>query len=92
MSKQIYEFSGDHRNCFLKLKNFLSILFRAWLKYFDTSGLDFSVLYFYKKINGWRFTIYSTFNPNNLAVYNAIKNSVQVLKKNNVPGFEAFNL
>ena len=34
----------------------------------------------------------STFNPNNSAVYNAIKNSVEVLKRNNVPGFESIKL
>ena len=34
----------------------------------------------------------STFNPNNSAVYNAIKNSVEVLKRNNVPGSESIKL
>ena len=31
----------------------------------------------------------STFNPNNLPVYNTIKNFVKVLKTNNVPVFES---
>ena len=34
----------------------------------------------------------STFNPNNPPVYNAIKNSVKVLKRNNVPGLEGIKL
>ena len=34
----------------------------------------------------------STFNPNNPPVYNAIKNSVEVLKRNKVPGFESIKL
>ena len=34
----------------------------------------------------------STFNPNNLPVYNAMKNSVEVLKRNNVPGFKSIKL
>ena len=34
----------------------------------------------------------STFNPNNLPVYNAIKNSVEVLQRKNVPGFESIKL
>ena len=29
----------------------------------------------------------STFNQNNLSVYNSIKNSVEVLKRNNISGF-----
>ena len=31
----------------------------------------------------------STFNPNNPPIYNAIKNSVEVLKRNNVSGLES---
>ena len=34
----------------------------------------------------------STFNPNNPPVCNAIKNSVEVRKRNNVPGFESIKL
>ena len=34
----------------------------------------------------------STFNPNNLPAYNVIKNSVEVLGRNNVPGFESIKL
>ena len=34
----------------------------------------------------------STFNLNNLPVYNTIKNSVEVLQRNNVPGFESIKL
>ena len=34
----------------------------------------------------------STFNPNNPPVYNVIKNSVKVLKRNNVPGLEGIKL
>ena len=46
MSKQIYEFSEDHRNCLLKLKNLLSNLFRTWLKYFYNSGLVFYFVHY----------------------------------------------
>ena len=34
----------------------------------------------------------STFNPKNPLVYNATRNSVEVLKRNNVPGFESISL
>ena len=34
----------------------------------------------------------STFNPNNPTEYNAIKNSVEVLKRSNVPGFKSIKL
>ena len=34
----------------------------------------------------------STFNPNKPSAFNAIKNSVEVLKRNNVPGFESIKL
>ena len=34
----------------------------------------------------------STFNSNNPSVYNAIKNSFEVLKRNNIPGFESIKL
>ena len=34
----------------------------------------------------------STFNSNNISVYNVIKNFVEVLKRNNVPGFESVKL
>ena len=34
----------------------------------------------------------SVFSPNNAPVYNSIKNSVEVLKRNNVPGFENIEL
>ena len=36
--------------------------------------------------------IISAFNPNNPPLYNAIKNSVGLLKRNNVPGFESIKL
>ena len=34
----------------------------------------------------------STFNSINPPIYNAIKNSVEVLKRNNVPGFESLKI
>ena len=34
----------------------------------------------------------SSFNPNNPSAFNAIKNSVEVLKRNNIPGFESIKL
>ena len=34
----------------------------------------------------------STFNPNNPPIYNAIKNSVEVLKRDNNPEFESIKL
>ena len=34
----------------------------------------------------------STFNPNNPAVFNTIKDSVEVLSRNKVPGFQNLNL
>ena len=34
----------------------------------------------------------STFNPNNPPIYNTIKSSVGVLKRDNVPGSENINL
>ena len=33
-----------------------------------------------------------TFNPNNRPVYNTIEDSVEVLKRNNVPGFESLKI
>ena len=38
------------------------------------------------------FPFISAFNPNNPPVYHAIKNSAEVLKRNNVPGFESIKL
>ena len=45
-----------------------------------------------EKINRWSLILISTFNPNNPPVLNAIKNSVEVLKRIKVPGFESIKL
>ena len=31
----------------------------------------------------------STFNPNSPSVYHAMRNSIEIFKRNNVPGFES---